>query len=331
MKLRFFLLVYILAAAAACTRPAAPAAQLPTALTATDPISPTPCMISVTPDETFTPEPTMTPEPTGTPEPTATPEPRRFADKFVTGDPVRTEDTYQSDRIAIFLTHVSDDSKTFSRQPLVYHLADVYLDDPTDFRAAFTNDDFEHKYAYPFAGIAETNRAILAISGDFIRFRPEGLCVRNGVVYRTKPDPARDVCAFYRDGRMETFDANLVPKDLTENPDVWHIIGFGPSLLDADGKAKTEFRTTVAGHNPRMVIGYYEPGHYGLLFVEGRQQGYSMGLRMEGLAKLCESLGFAAAFNLDGGASACMYYNGAQLGMDPSDRPLHDIFYLAEP
>ncbi len=50
--------------------------------------------------------------------------------------------------------------------------------------------------------------------------------------------------------------------------------------LDADGGRKTSFDTTVAEENPRTAIGYYEPGHYCIVIVNGRgtegSRGYTM-------------------------------------------------------
>ena len=78
---------------------------------------------------------------------------------------------------------------------------------------------------------------------------------------------------------------------------------FGPSLLDKDGKAKTSFLTWdyIRESHPRTAIGYYEPGHYCLLCVDGRQPDYSRGMFPEEMAKLFEKLGCKAAYNLDGG------------------------------
>ena len=38
-----------------------------------------------------------------------------------------------------------------------------------------------------------------------------------------------------------------------------------------DGKAKTTFTSDVKPKNPRSVIGYYEPGHYCFVQVDGRK------------------------------------------------------------
>ena len=63
--------------------------------------------------------------------------------------------------------------------------------------------------------------------------------------------------------------------------------------------------------NPRTAIGYYEPGHYCFVVVDGRQSGYSAGMRIERFARLFADLGCTAAYNLDGGRSSVMSFNGS--------------------
>lgn len=96
-------------------------------------------------------------------------------------------------------------------------------------------------------------------------------------------------------------------RTLMENG-AWQSWIFGPSLLDEDGKAKTDFLTWnyIMESHPRTAIGYYEPGHYCLLVVDGRQKNYSRGMFLEEMAKLFESLGCRAAYNLDGGHCSFM-------------------------
>lgn len=291
-----------------------------------EPITPVPTP-ETTPVPTPVPEPTDTPAPT--PEPTPTPTPH-----FVDGEPVITETSYQSSEIAIFISTVRDNSKTFSDHGLVYHIADIYVKDVTSIRSAFSNEDWKFKYISPITTIAKGQNAVLAISGDYIRHRDTGICLRNGVLYRKTADPKRDVGVIYRDGTMATFEAGCVPSGIIEDPNVWHIIGFGPKLLTEEGKAKTSFHTQVAGVNPRAVIGYYAPNHYCFILVEGRQwdkkEKYSAGLTMKGLSRLCESLELKQAFNLDGGATAAMYFGGKLVNHDPKyPREVHDIFYLS--
>ena len=100
----------------------------------------------------------------------------------------------------------------------------------------------------------------------------------------------------------------------------------GPALLDADGKS-TEIRHALAGPNPRTAIGYYEPGHYCFVVVDGR--GESFGISLNNLSILMHDLGCVAAYNLDGGASAQMYWNGAIINAPSGkNRAISDIIYL---
>lgn len=230
---------------------------------------------------------------------------------------------------------VEDNSKTFSEYELVYHIADIYVKDVTLIRTGFSFGTWKNFNLASVTEIAEANHAVLALSGDYMRARGKGFALRNGELYRKYTDPDRDVCVIYRDGTMVTIDAKKVPKNgkgIIDDPEVWQVLGFGPMLLEKDGTAKTKFNSKVKAYNPRSVIGYYEPGHYCFLFVEGRQMGYSQGIRMEQLAKLCQSLGMKQAFNLDGGKTAAMYFNGNLLNHDDSfPRDVHDVLYIAEP
>lgn len=106
---------------------------------------------------------------------------------------------------------------------------------------------------------------------------------------------------------------------------------FGPALLDADGRAKTEFVTTVAEANPRTAVGCYEPGHYCFVAVDGRGMEGSAGMTMAELAALFEALGCKTAYNLDGGQSSVMAWDEGRVTVNaPANggRPVSDIIYI---
>ena len=85
------------------------------------------------------------------------------------------------------------------------------------------------------------------------------------------------------------------------------------------------------------VLGYYEPGHYCLVVIDGRAMGGSSGANMQALASLMSDLGCREAYNLDGGNSAEMVMPRPDL--DPvfyckgdnaaKVRPQSDIIYFA--
>ena len=113
---------------------------------------------------------------------------------------------------------------------------------------------------------------------------------------------------------------------------VWN---FGPSLLNSEGKKRLDYTVSqsVLYQNPRSAVGYYEPGHYCFVVVDGRQEGYSRGLLLDELSDLFEGLGVKCAYNLDGGGSAVMTFNHERYSQQSNgaDRLLGDILYICEP
>ena len=108
--------------------------------------------------------------------------------------------------------------------------------------------------------------------------RKRGLVIRNGVLYRE--ELYEDVCVLYYDGRMETYRKEDFNLDEAIAQSAWQGWSFGPALLGENGEALEEFDSSITGKNPRCAIGYYEPGHYCLVTVDGRQSGYSSGMTM---------------------------------------------------
>ena len=115
---------------------------------------------------------------------------------------------------------------------------------------------------------------------------------------------------------------------------VWQGWQFGPYLIEEDGTPRADYPNySIRVNNPRTVLGYYEPGHYCFVIVEGRQGKYSRGLTLSTLAELMVDLGCQQAYNMDGGNSSQLYWNH-KLYNKPSGsylRGLSDIIYIAEP
>ena len=112
--------------------------------------------------------------------------------------------------------------------------------------------------------------------------------------------------------------------------DVW---SFGPALLDGEGKSISGFTDTVAGANPRSSIGYYEPGHYCFVAVDGRDAEGSYGYTLDELSMLFEDLGCEVAYNLEGGQSSAMVWDGGSVTVNMpagGGRPVGNIIYIAK-
>lgn len=72
--------------------------------------------------------------------------------------------------------------------------------------------------------------------------------------------------------------------------------------------------------------------HFVAIVADGRSSGYSRGVTMPEFAKLFTDEGAQVAYNLDGGGSSTMYYDGA-LANNPlgrgQERGVSDILYVA--
>ena len=134
-----------------------------------------------------------------------------------------------------------------------------------------------------------------------------GLLVRNGTVYRNNPT-TQDICVLYQDGTMATYSPNQFDPQAALEQGILQTWIFGPRLLDDRGKALKTFDPWgyIKKIHPRTALGYYEPGHYCFVVVDGRQSGYSRGMSLPELAQVFEDLGCTAAYNMDGGHTVFM-------------------------
>ena len=249
----------------------------------------------------------------------------KYLDQFSYKGPIKEGNNYISDKIRITVEEHSD---VIDRAPVVYYTADILIKDINCFRTAFAYS-YDKKNSKHVDDMAKENHALIAISGDFFSARKLGLVIRNGVVYRDSFSTKRDCCVLYKDGTMETFLAKQGDFSYVLGKDPYQAWCFGPSLLDEEGNTKKRFNTSVADKNPRCAIGYYEPGHYCFVVVDGRKKGHSFGIDMKHLSALFYDLGCSLAYNLDGGATAVMANSRKTINHQSSThRGCSDIIYI---
>lgn len=246
----------------------------------------------------------------------------KFADKF-TDTVVCTNDSYTSPDLSIYLTRkqydtgVTDYSENGKHRKygtkISYVLADIYIADIRCLQTSFAQDTYGVGYTEKLSHMADRLSAILAVNGDSYsnnRNRDNGTIVRNGVVYRAMQTDT-ETCVLNWDGTMQIYQPGTINISTLIQNGAYQSWVFGPSLLNDDGTAKTDFltRAYLKESHPRTAIGYYEPGHYCLLLVDGRQKN-SRGMFLDEMSKLFAGLGCKAAYNLDGGHCSFMYFNG---------------------
>ena len=84
--------------------------------------------------------------------------------------------------------------------------------------------------------------------------------------------------------------------------------------------------------NPRTAIGYIDDLHYVFVVSDGRTD-ESAGLSLYQLAQFMQGLGCQCAYNLDGGGSSTMYFDGDIINNpttngETHERRVSDIVYL---
>ena len=247
----------------------------------------------------------------------------RFSDKEVL-----TDHTYSNPTVSISWDMYRDEINY--NRPVTFFVADILVQDISSLRTAFAKKEYLLGGIKSMEEISKSNDCIIAISGDFARWHDNGIIVRNGELFRSLRLTS-DLCVLYRDGTMETYEPGSVTNQEIFEKDIWQSWHFGPELLDHDGLPKTKFNSTVLGNNPRSVIGYYEPGHYCFVLVDGRQGTYSGGLNMQELSVLMYTLGCVRAYNLDGGATAHMTWCGELVNSPKNSRKLHDVICVCFP
>lgn len=286
---------------------------------------------SLSPIATITPTETASAQgSTSTVEPTATPQPadlgmwgEKFADKFTTGKVEQTDTSYKSRDVNVTITTGRFSDST-------YYFADIYVRNLKNFMTALANDKFGVGQRESTPAQAERKNAIIAINGDNYGGRYDGIVVRNGEIKRDKL--YKDVLVLYNDGSMKTIAEKSfnLQKDVIETG-AWQVWNFGPLLLDANGKAIANISAPdIGGSNPRTAIGYFEPGHYCFVLVDGRATG-EKGVKLPELSTLMNQLGCKQAYNLDGGRTSFMVFMNKVVNKPyEGGRSISDIIYIGE-
>jgi hypothetical protein len=291
-----------------------------------------PAQSEATPGTEPSPEPTEapTPEPTEAPTPEPTPEPKEgeialhFPD-YDTG--VDAEYSYQSDELRIAIRRYEDPEICS-----IYYVADIWMRNISCFRAGFGNGAFNHGNE-DAESFSTREHAILAINGSYNK----GLVIHDGVLKKKLDDKHTGVMVLYRDGSMETVRRTSFDLAAAQEKGIVHAWQFGPMLVH-DGKPSDANYNTYATRHSRIIFGYYEPGHYVAVAVDGRRKD-AIGMNNLEMVELMTELGCKEAMNLDGGYSAIMTFMGKIVNDPPKPdskeeekggRKLMDMLLFAE-
>ncbi len=244
----------------------------------------------------------------------------------VTTDNTGSSKEYQDENIKITYTEYTTNDTTI-------HVADVQLTSAEYLKTAFANDTYGKNVTQSTSEIAAAHDAVLAINGDYYGVQERGYVIRNGVVYREEAG-TNDVLCIYGDGTMKVVDPSTVTAQELVDQGVWQAFSFGPGLL-VDGEIPISLDTEVGkakASNPRTAIGMIDDLHYVFVVSDGRSD-ESEGLSLYELATFMQELGVKTAYNLDGGGSSTMVFQGEVInnptsGFRDTEREVSDIVYI---
>ena len=241
-----------------------------------------------------------------------------------------TDTSYSDDNISVTLTE-----KTVSN-PQVY-IADVTVSLSEYLKTAFAQNTYGNNVTAKTSETAANNNAILAVNGDYYGANTTGYVIRNGVVYRdtVREDSSNGDLAIYKDGSFKIIYEDQVSADQLVKDGVVNLLAFGPSLVE-NGEIVVDTNSEVGqsmSSNPRTAIGIIDENHYIIIVSDGRTS-ESEGLSLYQLAEIMKSYGVKTAYNLDGGGSSTLYFNGQVInkpttnGNTISERSVSDIVYI---
>lgn len=220
------------------------------------------------------------------------------------------------------------------------YVADVILSSPDYLKTAFAKNKYGTNVVEKTSSIAKSHNAILAINGDYYGARQSGYVIRNGkvyrsTVYRTFMNTTENLL-IYGNGDFSILTEGTKTADALVAEGVKAAFCFGPSLLK-DGNITVSMNTEVGqsmASNPRTVIAEIGSGdlHYLLVVSDGRTN-TSSGVSLYQMASFLQSLGATTAYNLDGGGSSTLYFNGQVINYPTtngrySEREVSDIVYV---
>ena len=240
-------------------------------------------------------------------------------------EPVITDMSYFDENIDLTI-------EKFDEKGVVFFVADLKISDAKYLRTAPARGVFGKNITEKTSVMAEENNALFAINGDYYGFSDRGVIMRNGQLLRTNPRKSRCGLVIDKNGNLLIIDERELTKDKLEAIDAVQCFSFGPTLI-VDGEIHINNTGVSQDKNPRTAIGQIEPLHYIFIVVDGRTEA-SKGMEFPALAREFKKRGCKTAYNLDGGGSATMWFNGRVIN-NPTDgdyvgeREISDIIYIA--
>ena len=255
-------------------------------------------------------------------------ESNKIVNNTISGNIISNDNYYEDDNIKISLT-------TYREYDTNIYVADVIVKSSDYLKTYLAKSSYGKNITEKTSVMANNVGAILAINGDYYGARESGYVLKNGVIYRNKVGSNQEDLVIYEDGRMEIINEKEVSLEELKENGAYNILSFGPGLISNEKiivSSSDEVDRSKAS-NPRTAIGMISENHYVFVVSDGRTN-ESEGLSLYQLALFMTKLNCKTAYNLDGGGSSTMYFNGKVInnpttnGRKISERSVSDIVYI---
>lgn len=231
---------------------------------------------------------------------------------------------------------VSVTVKTYRQYDTNIYVADVVLESAGSLKTALADSSYGRNIKEATSVTAQNVNAVLAVNGDFYGARSSGYVIRNGVLYRSSSaGEEQEDLVISAAGDFSIIKEGQTSAQALLDGGAQQVLSFGPGLIE--NGAVTVSESDEVGRskasNPRTALGQIDSLHYVFVVSDGRTN-ESTGLSLYQLAEFMQSLGVQTAYNLDGGGSSTMYYNGSVINNPTTDgstikeRSVSDIVYI---
>ena len=214
-----------------------------------------------------------------------------------------------------------------------FWVADIRIGHPSQLRTAAA-DGFESDMVLPAAAIARRMNAVLAVNGDYFNYNKNGYTLRQGELFKDRLNGRRDLLLIDEDGDFHFMRKARKGTGVTEinGKKVINAFSFGPVLVE-NGELNQDYscdEMAFGDYCQRMCIGQVDKLHYKIVCCAAPHRG-SEGMTIRQFASLVHSLGIPNAYNLDGGNSTMLIFNGEKINDadNPKERDIADIIYFA--
>lgn len=180
------------------------------------------------------------------------------------------------------------------------------------------------------SGITSSNGGILGFNASGFSFdtgKPSGMILQEGQIINGGKSNGNTL-AINKDGIMFIPKSGTTAEELSQQG-VRFTTQFGPVLISG-GERLSIKDGKPSGNYPRTALGQVSPTKYVLVVADGKRPDYSIGLTPQQLQDIFIEKGCTFAYNLDGGGSTSLYFNGRLVNIpsDGAERPVADAFYF---